>query len=192
MEVGLKQRLELVILKSWASEDIRPQMGNITVTKQENGVSWGAVYWQYFEQMDKIKAAETPLKLKKSLFVSKTAHTGKKLSQIDKSTILKPGDKITVRIELRVDRDMEYVHMKDMRASGFEPLNVFSGYRWQGGLGYYESTRDAATNFFFSYLKKGTHVFEYPLVVAHAVTSQMVSRQSNACTLRGSRVIRRE
>lgn len=154
--------------KSWTSEDIKPQMGNITVTKQENGVSWGAVYWQYFEQMDKIKAAETPLKLKKNLFIETTGPTGKKLSQIDKSTILKPGDKIIVRIELRVDRDMEYVHMKDMRASGFEPLNVFSGYRWQGGLGYYESTRDAATNFFFSYLKKGTYVFEYPLVVTHA------------------------
>ncbi len=58
--------------------------------------------------------------------------------------------------------------MKDMRASGFEPLNVFSGFRWQDGLGYYESTRDASTNFFFSYLKKGTYVFEYPLVVTHA------------------------
>jgi hypothetical protein len=62
---------------------------------------------------------------------------------------------------------MEYVHLKDMRASGFEPLNVFSGHRYQDGLGYYESTRDAATNFFFSYLRKGTYIFEYPLVVAH-------------------------
>lgn len=67
---------------------------------------------------------------------------------------LKPGDKVTVRIELKVDRDMEYVHMKDMRASGFEPMNVLSTYKWQGGLGYYESTGDAATNFFFSYLPK--------------------------------------
>ena len=72
------------------------------------------------------------------------------------------------RIELRVDRDMEYVHMKDLRASGFEPLNVFSGYKWQDGLGYYESTRDAATHFFFGYLPKGTYVFEYPLRVNHA------------------------
>lgn len=43
-----------------------------------------------------------------------------------------------------------------------------SGYRWQGGLGYYESTRDAATNFFFDYLSKGTFVFEYPVRVAQA------------------------
>ncbi|GIV28027.1 MAG: hypothetical protein KatS3mg027_1841 [Bacteroidia bacterium] len=62
---------------------------------------------------------------------------------------------------------MEYVHMKDMRASCFEPQNVLSGYRYQGGLGYYESTSDAATNFFFDYLPKGTYVFEYPLRVFH-------------------------
>ncbi len=58
---------------------------------------------------------------------------------------------------------MEYVHLKDMRASGFEPLNVLSGYRWQDGLGYYESTRDASTNFFISRLRKGIYVFEYDL-----------------------------
>jgi uncharacterized protein YfaS (alpha-2-macroglobulin family) len=72
---------------------------------------------------------------------------------------------VKVRIELRVDRDMEYVHMKDMRASGFEPVNVISQYKYQDGLGYYESTRDAATNFFFGYLPKGTYVFEYQLRV---------------------------
>jgi uncharacterized protein YfaS (alpha-2-macroglobulin family) len=35
-------------------------------------------------------------------------------------------------------------------------------------LGYYESTRDASTNFFFSRLPKGTYVFEYPLRVVLA------------------------
>lgn len=57
--------------------------------------------------------------------------------------------------------------MKDMRAASFEPTNVISRYKWQDGLGYYESTRDAATNFFFDFLPKGTYVFEYPLRVTH-------------------------
>ena len=152
---------------SWSGADIKPAMGNITVTKGEAGVAWGAVYWQYFEQLDKITPHETPLKLTKTLFIEQNTPTGPKIAPIT-TAVLKPGDKIKVRIELRVDRDMEYVHMKDMRASGFEPLNVFSGYRWQDGLGYYESTRDAATNFFFGSLGKGTYVFEYPLVVTHA------------------------
>ena len=86
---------------------------------------------------------------------------------INEKTSLKVGDKVKVRIELRVDRDMEYVHMKDMRASCFEPTNVISRYKYQGGIGYYESTKDASTNFFIDYLKKGTYVFEYPLLVTH-------------------------
>ncbi len=151
----------------WTPPDIKPEMGNISVTKQEPGAAWGAVYWQYFEQLDKIKPHETPLRILKRLFVARNGPTGPKIAPVEGKT-LKTGDKITVRIELRVDRDMEYVHMKDMRASGLEPVNVLSGYRWQDGLGYYESTRDAATGFFFSYLKKGTYVFEYPLVASHA------------------------
>ena len=86
----------------------------------------------------------------------------------EKLYYLKIGDKLKVRIELRADRDMEYVHMKDMRASALEPTNVLSGYKWQGGLGYYESTKDASTNFFFNYLRKGTYVFEYAMFVTHA------------------------
>src|SRR5262249_26978763 len=74
---------------------------------------------------------------------------------------LNVGDEVVVRIELRTDRDMEYVHMKDQRGSGTEPVNVLSRYRYQDGLAYYESTRDTASHFFIDYLPKGTYVFEY-------------------------------
>ncbi|HSY76112.1 MAG TPA: hypothetical protein VK890_04605, partial [Bacteroidia bacterium] len=152
---------------SWSGSDIKPEMGNVTVTKKDKGVSWGAVYWQYFEQLDKITSSKTPLQLVKKLSVERNTASGPVLEIIDSTTKLKVGDKVIVRIELRVDRDMQYVQMKDMRASGFEPINVISQYKWQDGLGYYESTRDAATNFFISYLYKGTYVFEYPLRVTH-------------------------
>jgi uncharacterized protein YfaS (alpha-2-macroglobulin family) len=155
--------------KVWHGSDIKPTtMGKIKVEKKDAGVSYCAMYWQYFEQLDKITPHETPLKIKKQLFLQKNTASGIVIEPITSETNLKLGDKIKVRIELRVDRDMSYVHMKDMRASGFEPTNVISGYKYQDGLGYYESTRDAATNFFFSYLNKGTYVFEYPLVVNHS------------------------
>ncbi|MBI3519130.1 MAG: hypothetical protein HY062_07210 [Bacteroidetes bacterium] len=155
--------------KTWTGSDIKPAtMGNIKIEKKDVGVSYGAVYWQYFEQLDKITPHETPIKIKKQLFLQKNTTSGIVIEPVNATTKLQLGDKIKVRIELRVDRDMSYVHMKDMRASGFEPTNVMSGYRYQDGLGYYESTRDAATNFFFSYLNKGTYVFEYPLVVSHS------------------------
>ncbi|MDW8334135.1 MAG: hypothetical protein RMM53_07960, partial [Bacteroidia bacterium] len=58
-------------------------------------------------------------------------------------------------------------HLKDLRAAGFEPVNVLSQTRYQDGLYYYESTRDAATNFFIGFLPKGTYVFEYGLRAFH-------------------------
>ncbi|MGB5287999.1 MAG: hypothetical protein WBN42_05880, partial [Ignavibacteriaceae bacterium] len=93
--------------------------------------------------------------------------TGKKITPVDEDTKLKPGDIVKVRIEIRVDRDMEFVHLKDMRAAGFEPINVLSTHKYQDGLYYYENTRDVATNFFMDRLNKGTYVFEYPLRVTH-------------------------
>jgi uncharacterized protein YfaS (alpha-2-macroglobulin family) len=148
---------------SWKGEEITPDMGKITVTNPNPGIAWGAAYWQYFEQLDKITPAETGVSIKKQLFVKSNSPTGPVLKKITPDAPIKVGDKVTVRIEIRADRDMEYVHLKDMRASAFEPVNVLSGYKRQDGLGYYESTRDAATNFFISYLPKGTYVFEYEM-----------------------------
>ncbi len=149
---------------------VKPLMGNIqvTVSKSNNQPSWGSAYWQYFENLDKITASETALKLKKQYFVERNSANGPVLTPVNEGDVLKVGDKIKVRIELRVDRNMEYVHMKDMRPSCMEPVNVISEYKWQGGLGYYESTKDASTNFFFGWLNKGTYVFEYPVFITHA------------------------
>jgi hypothetical protein len=153
---------------SWNGNEITPKMATITINKKGEGIAWGGLYWQYFEDLDKITSADTPLKLDKKLFLKVNSDTGKELQEVTKNTQLKVGDLITVRIELRSDRDMEFIHMKDMRASGVEPINVLSSYKWQDNLGYYESTKDAATNFFFDRLPKGVYVFEYDVRVNNA------------------------
>ncbi|MFI0428205.1 carboxypeptidase-like regulatory domain-containing protein [Mariniflexile sp. HMF6888] len=153
---------------AWNASEIKPEMAEVTLTKKGEGIAWGSLYWQYFEDLDKITSAETPLKLKKKLFLKKNTDTGEQISEISEKTNLKVGDLVRVRIELQSDRPMEFVHMKDMRAAGLEPVNVLSQYKWQDGLGYYESTKDASTNFFFDYLPKGIFVFEYDLRVNNA------------------------
>ncbi|WP_027392572.1 alpha-2-macroglobulin family protein [Aquimarina latercula] len=150
---------------SWNGNQIQKDMATAKITKKGKGIAWGALYWQYFENLDKITSAETPLKLKKKLFLKKNTDTGEEITEITDKTQLELGDLVRVRIELRSDRAMEFVHMKDMRASGLEPINVISRYKYQDGLGYYESTKDASTNFFFDYLPKGVYVFEYDLRV---------------------------
>lgn len=151
---------------SWNAEQIKPEMGEIKITKKDDGVAWGAVYWQYFEQLDKITPAETPLKLKKQLFLQQNTDRGPVITPISSNTDLKVGDLVKVRIELRSDRNMEYVHLKDMRAAGFEPVATLSEAKYQDGLWYYESPRDLNTSFFMGYLPKGTYVFEYALRVS--------------------------
>ncbi len=153
---------------SWTKDNIHPKLGKVTVKKSGQGVSWGALYWQYFEQLDKITPHKTPLSLKKKLFIKENSATGPVLKPLSKEEQLSVGDNVTVRMELRVDRDLEYVHIKDQRAACFEPINVISQYKYQDGLGYYESTKDASTNFFISFMPKGTYVFEYSLRVSHS------------------------
>lgn len=149
---------------------IAPDMASVSVSNPNNVIAWGALYWQYFEDLNKITSfRETPLTINKKLWRVLHTDEGEKLEPLNPNN-LRVGDKVVARIELKVDRDMEYVHMKDMRASAFEPENVLSTYKWQGGLGYYESTRDAATNFFFPWLPKGSYVFEYRMKVTNRGT----------------------
>jgi hypothetical protein len=148
----------------FAGGEIKPNLGEITVKKLDPGVAWGSVHWQYLEDMSKITPYEgTPLKLTKQLYIKTNTKKGPTLERVDGPVHV--GDELVVRVVLKTDRDMEYVHLKDYRGSGTEPVNVLSRYRYQDGLGYYESTRDTASHFFIDYLPKGTYVFEYSVRV---------------------------
>jgi hypothetical protein len=176
---------------SWTGDQIRPEMGHVAVTKATEGIAWGGLYWQYFQKLDHITQHATPLKVKKQLIntTNTTSTTGTTFTTSTTSSPHHPttyqiGDIITIRLTITSDRDMSFVHLKDLRAAGFEPYisstqspqypdtptsrNPLSGYRYQGGLGYYQETTDVATNFFLDYLPKGTWVLEYKLVANNA------------------------
>jgi uncharacterized protein YfaS (alpha-2-macroglobulin family) len=146
--------------------EVNPSLASITVKKTDPGVSWGSVHWSYLEDISKVTPHEgTPLKLEKKLYKRSYTKSGPLIAAIKQDEAMAVGDEIVVRIVLRTDRDMEYVHLKDGRGSGTEPVNVLSRYKYQDGLGYYESTRDTASHFFIDYLPKGVYVFEYPVRV---------------------------
>jgi tetratricopeptide (TPR) repeat protein len=152
----------------FGKNEIQPEQGEIKVTKVDDGIAWGSLHWQYFESMENLTPHEgTPLTLKKTLWVKENSDKGPVLRAVKPDTPLKVGEQLLVRIELRSDRDMEYLHLKDQRGSGTEAMNVLSRYQYQDGLAYYESTRDTASHFFIDYLPKGTYVFEYSLRVFH-------------------------
>ena len=152
--------------KRWTASQIRPEQGKVKMVKEEKGTSWGGLHWQYFQDLSKIKAHGNNLNLEKKLFVKRNTKKGPVITPLENMN-LEVGDTLVVRVILRADRDFEYVHMKDSRGSGTEPVNVLSFYKYQDGLAYYESTKDTATHFYFDYLPKGTYVFEYDLKIFH-------------------------
>ena len=153
---------------TWAGADIKSSWNEVKVQNPNSTIVWGAAYRQYFEDLDNITTFKsTGLTLVRQVFRVKNSDTGPILELLKEGETVHTGDQLKVRVEIRADRAMEFVHLKDLRPSGCEPQNVLSGYRYNGGLGYYESTRDLATHFFIDYLPRGTFVLEYPLVATH-------------------------
>ncbi len=146
--------------KSWAGNEVNASMGNIEVNNPNNHITWGAAYWQYFENIDKVTASKSPLNIKKKLYIETVTENGPVLEDVANKK-LRAGDKIVVRLIIRSDRDMEFVALKDVRATGMEITNQLSGYKYSHGLSYYRNNKDASTSFFFRYLNRGTYVLEY-------------------------------
>ncbi|WP_029904362.1 alpha-2-macroglobulin [Prevotella sp. 10(H)] len=151
--------------QAWNKQEISKDMGKVEVTTNTSQPAYGALYWQYYENLDKITEQKGDLNVSKQLFKENVSSTGKSLTQITEKNPLKIGDKVIMRLTIRVDRDMDFVQLKDMRAPCFEPIQALSGVRWAGGLIYYQTTKDASTNFYFDHLPKGTYVLEYPVYV---------------------------
>ena len=147
---------------NWKAEEIKKEMATISIENKSKVPGFGGVYWQYFEELDKIKTTSgTALSVSKELYVKKNTDKDEILERINSNNPLKIGDLVTVRLVISAKEDMEFVHLKDMRASCFEPVDVLSAYQYKGGLGFYKSTKDAATHFFFDQINKGTYVLEY-------------------------------
>ncbi len=152
-------------VKSSVKTDIVDKnLATVTVTKPGPGIVQGGLFWQYYEDLDKVQSSENYLSVTKELYRKIKTVNGEELQKISAETPLKVGDKVTVRMILNTDRPMEFIHIKDMRAAGFEPVDVLSGYQWKNNLGYYQSAKDASTNFYIQYMPKGKYVFEYDVV----------------------------
>ena len=156
------------------AEDIKPSMGKVTVSVKGAGNNtavpvYGALYWQYISAMDAVEAADPApgITLGKALFREVNGNNGKQLVAVKATDVLHVGDKLVSRLSIRLDRDMDYVHLREMRAAGVQPDQTISGYQFKDGLSYYQTTGDLATDLYFDHIAKGTYVIEYPVHVSH-------------------------
>ncbi|MCF8230539.1 MAG: hypothetical protein K9J27_00005 [Bacteroidales bacterium] len=156
--------------KSWEGSQVSKGMSEIEVEKKDESVSWGSVYVQYFKELSEVESHATKISVKKDVYRVKQTDQGDKLVKLTQDSRVEVGDRIRYRIVLESDRTLEYVHLGDGRAAGFEPTANQSGYHHQDGLAYYRAIKDASVDFFIQYMRPGTYVLEYDMFAEQSGT----------------------
>ncbi|MEG1910232.1 MAG: hypothetical protein RR190_04590, partial [Bacteroidales bacterium] len=156
--------------KTWTGNEIPSPFNTLRIEKKAGkGISFGALYRQYSEESSKINASKGGLEIRKTYFVNNSTLDGKeKWEVIDPKKTLKIGDKVQVQLEIRSDRDLDFVHLVNMRAAALEPLASSSGYMYENGLAYYRSIEDASIHYFFEHIDKGHYFISYEVKVDQA------------------------
>jgi uncharacterized protein YfaS (alpha-2-macroglobulin family) len=170
------------IQRRWNANEVTQDMRQLTVNNPTPHLVWGGLFRQYFVPIDEVKSDESGFTIKRELFVETVTDKGKKLVPIGTAlrqaqgpvgaavvepveTPLKVGDKITVKITFTSQQDMSFVFVKDLRATGFEPIEQVSHYEYNDRMSYYQSNTDTDMEFFIEFLPKGTHQLEYSMYV---------------------------
>ncbi len=155
--------------KQISISDLTTKKENITIKNSDSSLGWGATYWLYFQDADKVKSQGKELHVSKKMFVEKIENRKKMLIPIEK-VILQKGDKVITRLVVKTDRNLTFVSLKDLRASCFEPLEQISTIKYREGVRFYQTTKDTSTQFYFEFLPKGTYVFENEMWVNNTGT----------------------
>ncbi len=142
----------------WSGKEITSGKGSVTVTSSNEQPVFGAIHFQYLEEMDKVTKSNGDIRLERHFYWS---NNGKE-EEIVQGVSIPVGTKIKVKMMVVSNRDMEFVHLKDSKASGFEARETLSGYHYSS-VSYYQISKDASTEIFIDYLPKGTHTFEYDI-----------------------------
>jgi uncharacterized protein YfaS (alpha-2-macroglobulin family) len=153
----------------WEAEALTPQLADIAVRTDSVHPTFGACYYQYLDNPDQVTASGDGLTIQRTLLhqPSDNSVTAKPVTTKSPAHI---GERITVRLVVSSDRELEYVHVKDPRVAGFEPENIHEQQKGSGGVWWVESPRDAATHFFLDRLPQGTTVIEYDVFATQSGT----------------------
>jgi alpha-2-macroglobulin len=135
----------------------------ITVEKTSKAPLFASATWHFSTEKLPEEERGDYLKLSRSYF--KRVSAGKEfiLQPLREGATLAPGDEVEVQLSLTSKHPMEYVHLRDPRAAGFEPASNLSQHKWDLGISWYEEIRDSGTNFFFEHLPQGEYTFKYSI-----------------------------
>ncbi len=159
---------EEILVDQYVKQELTPAHASLSIEKTGDAPAWGAVYVQYFAPIREVKKQKGVLDVEKMIFREVTTGEGKQLRSISDGEPLRVGDKAVVRLTIRTDRRMDYVFLKDLRATSFEPAEVLSSSQYRDGVWYYRSSKDISENIYIEHLPQGTFVLEYPVYVARS------------------------
>lgn len=152
----------------------------LTIDQAADHLSWGAVYAQYLEDLDKVGAHTTGLSVERHLLVRRMVGGKEEWQEVKPGEVLSVGDRVLSRLVVHADRDLDFVQIEDKQASCMEPGVVLSGYQWNAGTGYYRVVKDASVRYFADRLRKGVHTFdmEYSLTASGTYQPGIATIQS--------------
>jgi uncharacterized protein YfaS (alpha-2-macroglobulin family) len=142
----------------------------ITVSSSTKGLKFASATWHFATDRLPAEASGDFLGVTRTFFKRETGGKEVVLRPLKDGEALAVGDEVEVHLSLTSKHPVEYVHLRDPRGSGFEPVTVTSRYRWDLGLGYYEEVRDSGENFFFEWLPQGQYTFTYRVRASMAGT----------------------
>ncbi|QZT38284.1 hypothetical protein K5X82_05115 [Halosquirtibacter xylanolyticus] len=147
---------------TWTPKEVTDKDATITIENRGTTIGTGAAYWQYWQELNDIQSnPDAPVFIQKKLYKQEADGNTLKWVPVDQHHIIHLGDKVKVQLNVESKENLEFVHLKDLRASGFEPIDVISKHHYRYSASYYQSTKDVATHFYFDHLYKGKYTFEY-------------------------------
>lgn len=153
--------------------------GNHTVELRKKGTGplYFNAYLTVFTLETPIKKAGLEVKINRKYYLLKKSATevkvpgargeavnqrGEKYERIEIQDLssVKSGDLVEIEMEILSKNDYEYILIEDMKAAGFEPLELRSGYGSNDMRAYME-LRDERVCFFVRQLARGNHSLRY-------------------------------
>jgi uncharacterized protein YfaS (alpha-2-macroglobulin family) len=152
---------------------------HLKMVKTGKGSVYFNAYLDYFTLEDFITRAGLEIKVQRKIYRlrkvdQKIKDAGSRGQVIDRKVekyernilenlaSLKSGDLVEIELEIESKNDYEYLVFEDMKAAGFEPVEVRSGYNGNE-MGAYVEFRDQKVCFFVHRLARGRHSVSYRL-----------------------------
>jgi uncharacterized protein YfaS (alpha-2-macroglobulin family) len=151
-------------------EKVGPQCAAVRVVKEGKGMAFASATWHFSTEKMPEKGEGDLFAVERSYFKREKRGEEVVLRPLAEGAALAVGDEIEVQLSIRARHPAEYVHLRDPRPAGCEPVTLTSGYKWDLGLVRYEEIRDSGTNFFMEWVPQGEYTLKHRMRCAMAGT----------------------